>query len=101
MSFLGYLVLGAVVYIIGTFINLKKLKPKRAQGVVYTLTHPTILALLVGCFVVMVGVSLALGHFVMAHQQTDWAFVLVNSAVATFIFYFGVNPEQTQMNLPN
>ena len=101
MSFLGYLLLGATVYIVGTFINLKKLKPKRTAGVVYTITHPTIMMLLVGCFVVMLGVSVLLGHFVLKHDPIDWLFILVNSAVATFIFYFGVNPEQNQMNLPN
>lgn len=100
MSFLGYLVLGATVYVIGTFIHLKKLKPKRQAGVVYTLTHPTIIGLLLGCFVVMFGVSLLMGRFLLGHDGVDWAFVVVNSLVATFIFYFGVNPDE-QMKPPH
>lgn len=100
MSFFGYLVLGALVYVIGAFINVKKLKPKRTKGEHYTITHPTIISLVVGCFVIMLGVSALLGHFVLKHETMDWAFIVVNSLVATFIFYFAVNPDG-EMKLPD
>lgn len=101
MNFIGYLILGGVVYTIGFMINLKILTPKRQTGIKYTLTHPTILQLLAGCFVAMLVVSALIGRFIIGHDGIDLAFVVVNSLVATFIFYFGVNPDQTQMNLPN
>ena len=101
MGFLGYLILGSVVYTTGFMINLKILTPKRKAGVNYTLTHPTIVQLLAGCFVIMLVVSAGIGRFVIGHESMDLAFIVVNSLVATFIFYFGVNPDQTQMNLPN
>lgn len=101
MNFIGYLIMGGLVYITGFVINQKILTPKRQQGVDFTLTHPTIIQLLATCFVVMLVVSALLGKFVMGHQDFDWAFIVVNSLVATFIFYFGINPDQTQMNLPH
>lgn len=41
----------------------------------------------------MLVVSWALGQFVLHHQGIDWAFVIVNSLVATFIFSFGLCPD--------
>lgn len=101
MGFVGYLIMGGIVYVVGFVINQKLLTPKRQAGVKYTLTHPTIIKLLMVCFVVMLVVSMLLGKFVMGHQGIDWAFIIVNSLVATFVFYFGINPDETQMNLPH
>ncbi|MFB6349600.1 hypothetical protein [Moraxella marmotae] len=101
MSFLGYLLMGAVVYTAGFFINLKLLHAKRKSGEITSATHPIIIAWLVGCFVVMLGVSMLLGHYVLHHNGFDWAFIGVNSLVATVVFYFGLNPDTSQMNLPD
>lgn len=101
MGLIGYLILGGVVYTIGFIIHLKLLAPKRQQGTNFGLTHPTIMTLLMGCFVIMLLVSFLLGKFVLKHEVLDVAFVVVNSIVATIVFYFGVNPDQTQMNLPH
>ncbi|STZ55514.1 Uncharacterised protein [Moraxella lacunata] len=101
MGFLGYLILGSAVYVIGFMINLKILNPKRKAGTNYTLTHPTMIQLLLACFVIMLAVSAMLGRFVMGHESLDLAFILANSMVATFVFYFGLNPDQSQMNLPD
>lgn len=100
MGFMGYLILGSLVYIIGTVIHQKHLKPKRQTGINYTLKHPTILQLLAVCFVVMLVVSALLGRFVMGHEGFDVAFIIVNSLVATFIFYFAINPDSS-MSLPD
>lgn len=100
MGFMGYLILGSLVYIIGTVIHQKYLKPKRQTGVQYSLKHPTILKLLAMCFVVMLVVSALLGRFVMGHEGFDVAFIVVNSLVATFIFYFAINPDPS-MSLPD
>ena len=99
MGFFGYLLLGSIVYIVGSVIHQKVLKPKQTD-VPYNLKHPLILQLLMGCFVVMLIVSVLLGRFVMGHEGFDWAFIVVNSLVATVIFYFAINPDQT-MNLPH
>lgn len=101
MGFFNYLILGSVVYVIGFTINHKILNPKRKTGIKYTLTHPVMMQLLGACFVIMLMVSALLGRFVMGHDGFDVAFILMNSLVATFIFYFGLNPDQTQMNLPD
>lgn len=100
MGLIGYLILGGVVYAIGFTIHLKILAPKRQQGIEFGLMHPTIVALLISCFVMMLLVSVLLGKFVLKHEALDVAFILVNSLVATIVFYFGINPDQTQMNLP-
>lgn len=99
MGVLGYLILGNVVYIIGFMINLKILNPKRKAGTNYTLAHPTIIQLLLAYFVAMLAISTLLGRFVMGHESLDLLFILVNSMVATFVFYFGLNPDQSQMDL--
>lgn len=101
MGFFGYLILGSVVYVIGFMINLKVLNPKRQTGTTYTLTHPTMIQLLAACFVIMLVVWALLGRWVMGHESLDVAFILANSVVATFVFYFGLNPDQKQMNLPD
>lgn len=101
MGFIGYLILGSVVYAVGFFIHKKWLTPKRELGVKYTLLHPLIVKLLLACLVVMMLVSVLLGRFVLGHDGIDVAFVGVNSLVATFVFYFGLNPDQTQMNIPD
>lgn len=101
MGFLGYLLLGGVVYVAGFGIHQKFLLPHRKNGVKYTPTHPTIMPLLAGCFVIMLGVSALIGRLVIGHETIDVMFVVVNSLVATFIFYFGLNPDITQMNLPD
>lgn len=101
MGFFGYLILGSVVYVVGFMINLKMLTPKRQAGVVYTLTHPTIMGLLACCFVLMILVSALMGRFLLHHNGFDVAFIMVNSVVASVVFYFGLNPDQKQMNLPD
>ncbi|OOR90213.1 hypothetical protein B0181_04890 [Moraxella caviae] len=101
MGFLGYLLMGGVVYTAGFFINLKRLAKGRAAGEEYSLTHPVILGYLAACFGVMLIVSALIGRFILAHEGMDWAFIVVNSLVATFVFYFGLNPDTSKMNLPN
>ncbi len=101
MGFFGYLILGSVVYVVGFMIHLKVLNPKRQAGVVYSLSHPTIVQLLLGCFVLMLMVSALIGRFLLHHDSFDVAFIMVNSVVATIVFYFGLNPDQKQMNLPD
>lgn len=101
MGFLGYLILGGVVYVIGFMIHLKILTPKRKAGTQYTFMHPTMIQLLLMCFVMKLVISALLGRFVLGHENLDVAFILVNSMVATFVFYFGLNPDQLQMNPPD
>lgn len=101
MGFLGYLLMGGIVYTIGFFINLKLLYPKRQAGEITSVKHPTIIGYLMGCFIVMLGVSALLGRFVLHHEGIDWAFIGVNTLVATVVFYFGLNPDTTKMNLPD
>ncbi|UNU73426.1 hypothetical protein LU293_00475 [Moraxella nasovis] len=101
MGFLGYLLMGGIVYTVGFMINLKRLIPKRQAGVAYSLTHPTIIKYVLACFMIMLAVSAVLGRFILGHENFDWAFIFMNSLVATFVFYFGLNPDTSKMNLPN
>lgn len=101
MSIFGYVVLGSLVYVIGFMINLKLLRQKRQSGEIDSAKHPVILAYLSACFVLMLVVSYLLGRFVLDHDGPDWAFILVNSLVATVVFYFGLNPDTSRMNLPD
>lgn len=54
MGFLGYLLMGGIVYTIGFFINLKRLHPKRQAGAVICVTHPIMIGYLLGCFMSLV-----------------------------------------------
>ena len=101
MNMLGYLLLGAIVYTIGFMINLKILMPKRKAKEIDRATHPVIVRYLLACFVIMLGVSALIGRFILGHDGFDWAFIVVNSLVATVVFYFGINPDTSQMNLPD
>lgn len=101
MGFLGYLLLGSIVYIVAFMINIKLLTAKRKSGEITSGKHPLIIQLTAACFVVMLLVSALLGRFVLGHESFDWAFIGVNSLVATVIFYFGLNPDTSTMNMPD
>lgn len=101
MGFIGYLLMGSIVYVVGFMIYQKHLKPKKQAGVVYSLQSPIILNLLALCFVIMLIVSAMIGRFIIGHTSFDWVYILVNSAVATVIFYFGLNPDENNMKLPD
>lgn len=101
MGFLGYLLMGSIVYVIAFMVNLKLLRAKRKSGEITSSTHPIILSWLIVCFVIMLGVSALIGRFILDHDGFDWAFIVVNSLVATVVFYFGLNPDTSQMNLPD
>lgn len=100
MGFLGYLLLGAAVYVAGFSIYSKRLKPSRPKGVSYDLKTPIIQKYLLGCFGIMLVLSSVLSLFVLGHQGIDVLYVLVNSLVATVVFYFGLNPDETNMPIP-
>lgn len=97
MGFLNYLLMGVIALGLGWAIRvyyLEKLPEHTTAGKSpFHLTHPKILGILAVFFVLMLGVSWVLGQFVLHHQGIDWAFVIVNSLVATFIFSFGLSPD--------
>lgn len=101
MGLFGYLLLGAVMYLVGFAVNQKLIKKYRVDEVQLPIKHPVIIKCLVGCFVVMIMASVLIGRFVLHHSGFDWAFIVVNSLVATAVFYFGLNPDTTKMNIPN
>ncbi|WP_323841333.1 MULTISPECIES: hypothetical protein [unclassified Moraxella] len=103
MGLIGYLVLGSVMYLAGFMVRQKFLKPyqKQAKDGRLPILHPALMKCLIICFGVMLVVSALMGRFILHHLVFDWAFVLMNSLVATVVFYFGVNPDITRMNLPD
>lgn len=101
MSFLGYLLLGGVMYVAGFMLNLKWLNAKRKSGEITSAKHPWIVAIIAVCFVVMLLISTMIGKFILHHHNLDYAFIIVNSLVATVVFYFGLNPDIQNMNLPD
>lgn len=98
MAMLGYLFLGSVVYAIGVMIYLKVIRPKKLT---LSLLSPLLIQLLLGCFLLMCGISAVIGRFLLSHQGFDWAYILVNSGVATAIFYFGLTPDESSLKLPD
>lgn len=101
MGFMGYLLMGSLVYVVGFTIHHKYLKVKKQQGASYSIKTPIIWQCVLGCFVAMMVVSALLSLFVLKHESLDVAYVVVNSLVATVIFYFGLNPDETNMKLPD
>lgn len=101
MSFLNYLLLGVIAYASGWALRIYVLDKRPKPATPYSLTHPTIMAMMAAFFVIMLGVSWAIGRFILAHQGIDIAYLLVNSAVATFVFSFGLSPDQARHDLPD
>lgn len=100
MGFLNYLLLGTIAYGLGWGIRIYVLE-KQKPAEPYHLTHPTIIKYLLAFFCVMLVVSWAIGRFILGQQGLDIAFILVNSFVATFVFSFGLNPEQSGYDVPD
>lgn len=100
MSAFLYLVMGAVVYITAFKIYLKVIQPKKKEQT-FNLKHPFVIKCLLACFVLMLPVSALIGRFVLSHVEIDWVYVLVNSVVATVVFYFGLTPDDTNIKLPD
>lgn len=92
---LWYALLGALLYGAGVALSFKVVR-----SYALTKSSPVFLAILVCCFVVMLVFSWLVGRFLLDHLTTDWVYVLVNSAVATFVFYFGLSIEGDTMDLP-
>lgn len=110
MGFLGYLLLGVIAYATGWALRIyvlekqptaKAMSSTSPTNRAYSLTHPTILGYLAGFFVVMLLVSWLLGRLVLGHEGIDVAFILVNSVVATFVFSFGLSPDQARYDVPD
>lgn len=100
MGLLGNLIFGVMMYLAGFLAHQKLLKKHRNGQAKFPLSHPLIVKCLILCFIIMLAVSALIGRFVLHHDGFDWAFILVNSLLATLVFYFGLNPDTTKMNLP-
>lgn len=100
MGLIGYLILGALAYIAGIVVFQKRIRHKIARND-RKITHPVIACCVLGCLVIMLIVSFLIGRFILAHKGIDIAYILVNSLVATVVFYFGLNPDETNMKLPD
>ncbi|MFL1731586.1 hypothetical protein [Moraxella oculi] len=101
MGLFGYLILGAFMYLAGFLTHQKMLNSCRVNGEQLPISHAVLRRCLLSCFVVMLVVSVLIGRIILHHETVDWLFVLVNSAVATTVYYFGANPDTTKMNLPD
>lgn len=99
MGFLNYLLMGVLAYAAGWAIRLYVLEqgPKPEQP--YSLTHPKIKVYLAIFFAIMLVISILLGKFVLGHNGIDFAFIIVNSLVATFVFSFGLSPDHIHHDL--
>lgn len=96
-----YLLLGGAVYVAGFQLYLKKIRPNKAKDERLKFTDKRLLPYLVGCFVLMLPVSALISLFVLKHDGLDLAYVLINSLVATAVFGFAINPDETQLKLPD
>ena len=101
MGFLNYLLLGTLAFGAGWAIRVYVLAKKPAPKTPYSLKHPVILRYLVIFFVIMMVVSWLIGKFLLGHAHIDIPFVLVNSAVATFVFSFGISPDLAGYDVPD
>ncbi|MDO4441625.1 MAG: hypothetical protein Q4B81_05535 [Moraxella sp.] len=101
MGIVGSIIFGAIVYVIGFAIHRKHLARHQTNNERFALTHPLIVKCLAACFIIMLAVSALVGRFLLNHETFDWAFIIINSLIATVVFYFGLNPDTTKMNLPD
>ncbi|MGM8886957.1 MULTISPECIES: hypothetical protein [unclassified Psychrobacter] len=101
MNFLSYVVLGGLSYAAGWAIRIYILgkQPKPAQP--YGLKHPVILGYLGAFFIIMLIVSWLIGRYLLGHVTIDLPFIIINSLVATFVYSFGLNPENANYEVPD
>lgn len=99
--YLLYLLEGAAAYGTGFALYLKVLRPNRPKGVVYDWRSPAVQKFLPACFAAALGVACVLSWWVLGHRPLDWLYVIVNAAVATFIFYSGLTPDESRLSLPD
>lgn len=94
MSFIHWLVLGVVAYASGFCLRYYHFKDKLPN-------KNTVLILTASCFAIACCVFLALNFWVLK-KALDIVFVGVSSAVATFIFYYGLTTDNSNnMNVPD
>ena len=95
MNFLGYVVLGGFSYAAGFIVRTQVLDKQPTPSQPYSLKHPAVLGYMGGFFIIMLIISWMIGRYVLGHIQPDVLFIIINSAVATFVFSFGLNPEKS------
>lgn len=101
MSFFIYLIVGGVMYVAGTLIFLKRIKPHKHNKDRLPISDKRLVPYMIGCFLVALGLSAWASLSLLEHEGLDVVYVLVNSVVMTVVFYFGLNPDETQMKLPD
>ncbi|WP_105245181.1 hypothetical protein [Psychrobacter sp. Marseille-P5312] len=101
MNFFSYVVLGGFSYAAGWAVRTYILDKKPKSEQLYNLKHPTILAYLGSFFIVMLVVSWLIGRYLLGHIAIDLPFIIVNSLVATFVYSFGLNPENANYGVPD
>jgi len=100
MNFLSYLILGGLSYAAG-WATRKYILPPADMDAPYSFTHPKIVMCLLAFFIIMLAVSFLIGRYALGHASLDMLFIFVNSAAATFVYSFGVNPDQKKYDLPD
>ncbi|PNK61647.1 hypothetical protein [Psychrobacter sp. FDAARGOS_221] len=101
MGFLNYLLLGALAYAAGWAVRIYVLENGPRPEQAYSLQHPKVIQILALFLLVMLIISTLLGRFVLGHEGFDWAFIIVNSVSATFVFSFGLSPDHIRHDLPD
>ncbi len=101
MNFLSYVLLGGLSYAAGWAVRIYILdkQPKPEQP--YNLKHPAILGYLAGFFIIMLIISWLIGRYILGHIAIDLPFIIINSLVATFVYSFGLNPENARYDVPD
>ncbi len=100
MNFLSYVILGGLSYAAGWVVRVHVLSKQPEPEQPYSLKHPAILGYLGGFFIIMLIISWMIGRYMLGHVQLDLLFIIINSMVATFVFSFGLKPEQAWFSTP-
>ena len=101
MGFFEYTLLGGIAFAMGWAIRTYVLAKRPAPDTPYSFTHPVIMSYMGAFLVIMLLVSALIGRFILNHQSFDFAYILVNSLVATFVFSFGINPDTVRYDVPD
>ena len=100
MNFLSYLVLGGLSYAAG-WATRKHVLPPADVDAPYRFTHPKIVMCLLAFFVIMLPISALIGRYFLGHASFDMIFIVVNSLAATFVYSFGLNPDEKKYDVPS
>lgn len=99
MNFLVYLLLGGMLYVVGTLINVNILT-KADKSRQMTIKDRIVWAYLAACCALLLPVSWLMERQLLSNVGTDWLYILVNTLVGVGVFFAGLTLSKSTLPPP-